>query len=299
MLLLVGDGIRWRLYQLVVGYGTGNLGKGKYEYSLLIFVFTTKGWRIEYHWCDEMNLEANDAVDFDEYKVKLQSFVEVCARQLLALSKYTNDASTLPSALEGRWPPFCLGPQRPSVVAALGSRGCRHVLLVDEGDSELFVYKVARVDNDVRFQEELAVIAAFPDIDSEEAANALVVPKRHKLCKSWFLKAPYRGEALQDKCLCDNKLQDKIVEWINRDIRPALKWMHDKGWAFGDIQPGNIVVDEEHAYLIDFESAWDGKMEKQVHVHRQGFTNKTDPTTKESDEAALEKVIEWVRNLRK
>jgi hypothetical protein len=60
------------------------------------------------------------------------------------------------------------------------------------------------------------------------------------------------GTVLED--MCSERVRVALACVVRDDIGAALTWLHEKGWAFVDLHPGNIVISGGRAFLIDLES---------------------------------------------
>ena len=113
-------------------------------------------------------------------------------------------------------------------------------------------------------------------------------------------------------CLCTQLECKRIKDIVKRDITTALNFLHKKGLAFVDVHPGNIIIAEGKAYLIDVESirylnhelgypykgCEDCKEEAccfhQSALVRNGYGTHQKFYTKESDFKSLEIVLEKI-----
>ncbi|NGO46560.1 class III lanthionine synthetase LanKC [Streptomyces ureilyticus] len=116
---------------------------------------------------------------------------------------------------------------------------------------------IARLDTERAALTDLAGLPGVPAVD------AYVDGVEHK-----FLGREYiEGRSLIDLALERNPFisqdgslsPETYAKWIADVIGQVTRTvarMHERGWIFGDLHPGNIVVDEaERVHFIDFESA--------------------------------------------
>lgn len=128
----------------------------------------------------------------------------------------------------------------------------------------------------------------------------------------YFLMKDIGGISLEKYCLCTQLECNRIKDIVKRDITKALNFLHDKGLAFVDVHPGNIIIAKGKAYLIDLDSIrylnhklgypredCEDCEEKACCFHqsalvRNGYGTHQKFYTKESDFKSLEIVLEKI-----
>ncbi|MEV6172905.1 class III lanthionine synthetase LanKC [Streptomyces sp. NPDC051954] len=114
-----------------------------------------------------------------------------------------------------------------------------------------------------RLETERAALTDLAGLSGVPAVDAYVDGVEHK-----FLGREYiEGRTLMDLALERNPFishdgslsLEAYAKWIADligQVTRTVARMHERGWVFGDLHPGNIVVDEaERVHFIDFESA--------------------------------------------
>ncbi|WP_210593584.1 class III lanthionine synthetase LanKC [Streptomyces sp. GESEQ-35] len=114
-----------------------------------------------------------------------------------------------------------------------------------------------------RLETERAALTDLAGLPGVPAVDAHVDGVEHK-----FLGREYiEGRTLMDLALERNPFishdgslsPEAYAKWIAGlvgQVTRTVARMHERGWVFGDLHPGNIVVDEaERVHFIDFESA--------------------------------------------
>lgn len=60
------------------------------------------------------------------------------------------------------------------------------------------------------------------------------------------------GESLRSRLDRETQLPLKDIVWITEEVADALCYAHEQGLVHRDVKPGNILLDESHAFLADF-----------------------------------------------
>jgi hypothetical protein len=85
---------------------------------------------------------------------------------------------------------------------------------------------------------------------------------------------------------------------VRDDIGAALTWLHEKGCAFVDLHPSNVVISGGRAFLIDLESC--SKLDKPtVAPIRASFRTVGDDVipTRATDRLGLTLVLAWILDI--
>jgi len=65
----------------------------------------------------------------------------------------------------------------------------------------------------------------------------------------------FSGQSIFQTCLCDKETAKLIADVVANDIKRGLLYLHENGYVFVDVHPGNIVYSKESgAKLVDIES---------------------------------------------
>jgi hypothetical protein len=103
------------------------------------------------------------------------------------------------------------------------------------------------------------------------------------------------GTALEDACLCDADVRAQLARVVHDDVRAALQWLHDRGLAFVDLHPGNVVIVGGRAHLIDLEScsALGVPTAKPIRAAFRTLGDNNTPT-RDTDWRGLMLVLAWI-----
>ena len=104
-------------------------------------------------------------------------------------------------------------------------------------------------------------VAQEKEILEETKDVEWIIPTQHNCTlnqRADTLCMTEEGKSLQDTCMCDSERSDEVYTTIERDVKSSLTSLHSKGYIFGDLHPGNILIAGKgcntKAVLSDFES---------------------------------------------
>lgn len=106
------------------------------------------------------------------------------------------------------------------------------------------------------------------------------------------------GTVLEDACLCDANARAQLARVVHDDLRAALQWLHNRGLAFVDLHPGNVVIVGDRAHLIDLESC-SALGEPTTKPIRAAFRTLGDDNTptRDTDWRGLMLVLAWILDI--
>ncbi|WP_341518397.1 class III lanthionine synthetase LanKC [Bacillus paramobilis] len=106
--------------------------------------------------------------------------------------------------------------------------------------------------------------------------------------KTWIsVKYPFHRKTDKEIYIADVK--QIIFSLVN-----IVEGMHEKGIGMGDLQPSNVIIDEElNVKLIDFESANEAEIESKAAMQTMGFASFKNKNHKERDWYAVKKILRY------
>lgn len=106
------------------------------------------------------------------------------------------------------------------------------------------------------------------------------------------------GTVLEDMCLCAENVREELARVVCNDVLVALNWLHslESPLAFVDLHPGNIVMCDGRAYLIDLEScsALGEPTQKPIREAFRTLDTTTNTPTQHTDKLGLMLVLAWI-----
>lgn len=105
------------------------------------------------------------------------------------------------------------------------------------------------------------------------------------------------GTVLEDMCLCDKSARKLLARVVHDHVTAALNWLHSlkTPLAFVDLHPGNIIIRDGCAYLIDCESCSPIGEPTNKPIRAAFRTLGVDKTpTRETDMRGLLLVLAWI-----
>ena len=126
--------------------------------------------------------------------------------------------------------------------------------MFDETAKKSFVAKFNAPTGRFAVAQEKQILVEFTDVE-------WIIPKQHDCTlniRTDTLCMTKEGKSLEDTCMCNSSRRDEVCKAFDRDVTRSLESLHEKGYIFGDLQPGNILIVgkgiKTTAVLSDFES---------------------------------------------